>query len=115
MLAAEPTHTLTALTQDDLDALNVLYPPATCNATRVSGPLHIPSASWYAGWTLIGTFVVPLAFLAFLLPPCAALARCLHTACSPVDEGRAKSGRAQLADVPSPTVEVKPSGREYKM
>ena len=116
MLAVDPTHTLNALTQDDLDALNVLYPSTTCNGTRASGPLHVPSATWYAGWTLLATCIVPLVVLAFLLPPFAALARCLHAACSPVDDERVRnSGRVAgpVDDFIDP--DAKPTGRAYRM
>ena len=119
MLAVAPTHTLSTITQDDLDALDTLYPPP-CNATRLTGPLQMPSASWHAGWTLLVTVLLPLGLLAFLLPPCAALARCIHRGCSPVDEDRVeKGGREQSVELASADTDVpaeaKPSGREYRM
>ena len=117
MLAVNPTHTLTALTQDDLDALNVLYPSAACNSTRVYAPLQVPTASWYAGWTLLATCVLPLALLAFFLPPCAACARCMHNGCSPVADERAmRSGRIDEGGTDDfEDLDAKPSGRAYRM
>ena len=76
----------------------------------------MPSATWYAGWTLLATCIVPLVVLAFLLPPFAALARCLHAACSPVDDERVRnSGRVAgpVDDFIDP--DAKPTGRAYRM
>ena len=112
MLAVAPTHVLGTLTQDDLDGLDVLYPSSECKAARLSGPLHVPTASWYAGWTLVASCAVPLAVLAFVLPPCAALARCMHVGFSPVDEELVSAGRTDVNPSPEPE---KLSGREYRM
>ena len=112
MQGVRPASALNTLTRDDLEALNVLYPPY-CNATRQTEPLDIPSASWHAGWTMIGTIVVPFALLAFLLPPCAACAKCAHSAFSP-----ATAAEAGVEMDPEPVIEVEArakSGREYRM
>ena len=78
MLPLAPGHTQTKLTQDDLDALNVLY-PSSCNSTnRISQPLQVGTANWYAGWTAMMTFTLPLALLACLLPLTAVFAAYLR-------------------------------------
>jgi hypothetical protein len=83
MLSVHPIHTLISITQDDLDALNVLYPPQ-CGSARISDPLHVPSASWYAGWTLVGSFALPLTILSMIIPPCALFSAVLRKGFSPV-------------------------------
>ena len=111
MIAVAPVYTSNGLSQDDVDGLEALYPRAACNATGVSNPLNVPSATWYAGWTLLASCAVPLAILAFILPPCAAFARYLHTGCSPVPAHKI----GDRPEVVSIDVGGSLSGREYAM
>ena len=81
--------------------------------------LRVPSASFYAGWSLLGTLALPLSLLALLLPPCAAFARCLHNGCSPVSEERLAAGGkvVQLEMQADGAANGGPEspGREYRM
>ena len=108
MLSADALHTRTTLAQDDLDAINVLYPSDYRSCFEASTPiLPVGSDSTYAGFRMLLTFAIPFSIMALVLPMCVA---CMQST--------AKKINKNMPQDDAPTLQKKdsePSGREYTM
>lgn len=110
MLSADALHTRTTLAQDDLDAINVLYPSDYRSCFDASTPtLPVGSDSTYAGFRMLLTFAIPFSIMALVLPMCVA---CTQSAVKKIKDNM------PVGEDGAPTLKKKDSetsGREYHM
>lgn len=94
MMQPSPLQTSACPQQDDLDALNVLYPP--CTATRNAPPLCVPTARNAAWLRMVLQFGVPMVIIAVLFPAVVAIGRVVQRRLLPGSEDVSKSRTAAL-------------------
>jgi hypothetical protein len=109
MLSVDALHTRTTLAQDDLDAINVLYPSdyRSCFAA-ITPALPVGSDSTYAGFRMLLTFAIPFSILALVLPMCVA---CIQSVARKIAPPSEEQGNA----VPTLNKGSVQAGREYAM